>query len=248
MEGERDAAFFHPSAAPRAGTKRLLAYTWALRCFLAAIIVLVVLIAYSAYARGTLRGRHALERTRPRVSRVDGGAYRVHEGYTNPQEAADHLANISAWATELLRHLRDRYVRTPSRPETAERRAATEKLLQRFSPDNVVENAPDDPTGQTAFSTDKGAILAFCLRKKTGGREFHDPSLLLFVAAHELSHVAIDDVDHPPAFWKTFRWLLTEAEEAGLYRCVDYAQHPVNYCGLPVNYNPRWDPTLAPLQ
>ena len=206
-------------------------------------------VLYAAYTRGALQGRHALERTRPRRSRLDGGAYRVHGGYANPDAAADTLAGLSAWSTELLRRLRDRYLRGPAaaRPELAARRKAVVHLLRRFSPDNLVENSPDDPTGQTAFSTDKGAILAFCLRKKGGRGEFHDPALLRFVALHELTHVALDALDHPPIFWRTFKWLLAEAEAAGLYRCEDYGRRTTNYCGITVNYSPRWDPSLAPI-
>ena len=60
-----------------------------------------------------------------------------------------------------------------------------------------------------------------------------------------MSHIAIDAVDHPPEFWATFRFLLEEAEAAGLYWSPDFARAPQRYCGVDVDYNPRWDATLA---
>lgn len=44
-----------------------------------------------------------------------------------------------------------------------------------------------------------------------------------------------------PEFWQTFRFILEAAEEGGVYRSPDFAQDPQVYCGVKVDYNPRFD-------
>ncbi|NBQ71043.1 MAG: M48 family peptidase, partial [Nitrosomonadaceae bacterium] len=131
--------------------------------------------------------------------------------------------------------------------------AAAHKLLGRFNPDNFAENSPLDATGDSSYCLDKGAVVAMCLRSRGargGGRAppagaLHDPETLTFVMVHELAHIAVDDYDHPPEFWRTFKFLLAEAQRAGCYRSPDFAAAPVDYCGVHVGYNPLYDSELA---
>jgi len=117
---------------------------------------------------------------------------------------------------------------------------AIDKLLNRYNPDNLIENSPKDKQ-DTSYTLNKGSTIAFCLREKDSTTQLHDLNTLIFVAIHELAHIAIDDNDHPPKFWKMFKFLLEEAELGGIYKSKDYKKNPVHYCGMEVNYNPIYD-------
>ena len=135
-----------------------------------------------------------------------------------------------------------------------ERRDAVARLLARYNPDNLAENSPKDPSGDTSYTIDKGAIVAICLRERDpaasgdpAAYDIHDLDTLTFVTLHEMAHIAIEDVDHPKRFWSAFRFLLEEAEEGGVYRSPDFAAAPRYYCGVTIDYNPRYDSGTAPL-
>ena len=218
-----------------------------------ALLVALLLVLVYLGGRKAQRERFTLARTRPVVARADGAPYRVHLAHAGPEAAADALAGLNAQAIALLRHLRRRYGRRGAEGgdaggDAGARGEATRNLLARYNPDNLAENSPRDPTGDTAYSLDKGAVLAICLRSRTDpAAGLHAAELLSFVMLHEMAHVAVDVLDHPPEFWRTFRWLLEEAEEAGLYRSPRFAEAPQNYCGIHVDYNPRHDPAVAPI-
>jgi hypothetical protein len=215
---------------------------WGLRVAMAMIIALIVIAIYYGIRR-LLYGsdRFTIDQTRPHLSRIDETNYRVHEGHADPQHAADMLAQLNGRVIALMRHLRNRYIRTVEPNVNPARRAAVAYLLARYNPDNLAENSPKDPSGDTAYSTNKGAVIALCLRDRIAPDAIHDLSILTFVTLHEMTHIAIDAIDHPPEFWRTFRFLLEAAEEAGIFTSPHYVEHPVKYCGVLVNYTPRWD-------
>jgi len=229
--------------------------TWGRRLLYATVIVLTVLAVYFAGRRLVLGpDRFTIEHARPVVSRVDGLSYRVHEahaGRNGPDKAADTLATINGRVIDIMRYLRDRYVRGPDGAAAPARRAATERLLARYNPDNLAENSPRDPSGDTAFSQDKGAIIALCIRERGAADPtappIHDLRTLMFVTLHEMAHVSIDAVEHPVEFWRTFRFLLEAAEDAGVYYSPDFARNPQVYCGVKVDYNPRFDGNTPPI-
>lgn len=221
--------------------------SWPRRILIAAVIVLIIVVVFYSARKLIMGSDHfTIERTKPIVSHVDGMAYRVHEAHSGPDKAADTLAIINSRVIAILRHLRSRYLRGTAGDMYPERRAAVIKLLARYNPDNLAENSPKDPSGDTAYSLDKGAIVAICLREKGAaappGHSIHDLDTLMFVTLHEMSHIAIDEIDHPPPFWSTFKFLLEEAEESGIYVSPDFSRSPARYCGVNVDYNPRYDP------
>jgi hypothetical protein len=230
------------------------AAAWGRRVAAAAVVVLALVVA-AAVGRRLVRGsgRYAIGRTREVVSRVDGMRYRVHEGHAGPQKAADTLAALNGRVIDLMRHLRARYLRAGAGGKAgAERRKAAQRLLARYNPDNLAENSPKDPGGDTSYTLDKGAVVALCLRERDPAasgdprvNDLHDLDTLTFVTLHEMAHIAIEDVDHPPRFWAAFRFLLEAAEEAGVYASPDYAADPRTYCGVKIDYNPRYDAATA---
>jgi len=229
---------------------------WGQRALLAVVIVLALLAVYLV-GRRLVYGpdRFTIEQTSEFVSRVDGMRYRVHGGHAGPQRAADALAALNGRVIDLMRYLRGRYLRGGAAGDLyPERREAVRRLLERYNPDNLAENSPKDPSGDTSYTLDKGAIVAICLRERDPAasgdpavHDIHDLDTLTFVTLHEMAHIAIDDVDHPPRFWSAFRFLLEEAEAAGIYASPDYARAPRQYCGVKIDYNPRRDPSTPSL-
>lgn len=229
--------------------------SWPRRIGVAVVIVLVVLVIFLVVRRLVLGPDHfTIEHTRPVLSQVDGVKYRVHEDHNGAQRAADMLARLNAKTVDLMRALRARYVRGPDGDAFPERREAVEHLLSRYNPDNLAENSPKDPSGDTSYTLDKGAVVAICLRRRgpspTGdprADDIHDLDTLFFVTLHEMAHIAIDDIDHPKRFWSAFRFLLEAAEEAGVYQSPDFARAPRSYCGVTIDYNPRFDSGTFPI-
>lgn len=231
----------------------------------AVIIVLLVGARRLARAVGIADKFYTLNDTISVQSSVDGMRYRVHADHANPAAAADVLAHTNAALTRLMRHLKKKYSAAGAASASAypARTAAVRALLKRYNPDNLAENSPLDPAGDTSYTLDKGALIALCLRERDpklkkclrGGcsgvdprtMKLHDEAITTFVAIHELAHVAINDVDHPPRFWATFKFLLQEADECGVLAAKDarFDLRPTMYCGLRVDYVPTQDPGVA---
>ena len=218
------------------------------------VVLLAVLIAVAA-APLARRQSFRISRVRPVMSHVDGGYYRVHPAYGQPDAAADFLATIHARCIALMEHMRAKYLRAG--PEVAarfpERAAITRRLLDNYDPDALMENAPHNPAGDTAYSIDKGRVLAVCLRERNAREigapdayDLHDVQTVFFVVVHELAHLGTAEFGHPPPFWSCFRLLLAESAEAGVVpEWPDYERAPVRYCGITIDYSPLFDPAVA---
>lgn len=176
----------------------------------------------------------------------DGKSYKVHN-FNDANDAANALAEMNSVMVKLIAYLKYKYVgRGYQKNEFVsnyDKISAINNILNRYNPDNLVENSPSDKT-DTSYTLNKGSTIAFCLREKNANGDLHDINTLIFVAIHELVHIAIDDNDHPPIFWKTFKWLLQEAELGNIYFSQDYQKEPVKYCGMGVNYNPLYDDSV----
>lgn len=212
------------------------------RLLLAVIILAVIAVLYFVYCNFKLK--FSIKNTRSIMASHDGEFYRVHNS-PDGGDAANALARLHGFIITLLRYLRKKYLINRNQPQA--RVIAVEKLLSRYNPDNLVENSPDNPEGDTAYSLDKGAVMAICLRDKRPGKygKIHDMEILIFVTIHEMAHIALDCYDHPPEFWSMFKFLLEEAENAGIFSSPDYASEPQNYCGVLINYSPKWDRSLT---
>ena len=217
------------------------------KCIFYGVLTLLIIFTACAVSRRLARGpdRFTIAQTHEVVSHVDGLPYRVHGGHSGPQRAADTLATLNSRVLSLLRYLRREYARGGGGQPPA-RRDIARRLLDRYNPDSLAENSPNDPSGDTSYTIDKGAVIALCLRDREA-QELHDLDTLTFVALHELTHIAIKDTDHPPRFWEAFRFILEAAEAAGVFVSADYAAAPRTYCGIKIDFNPRYDGATASL-
>lgn len=163
------------------------------------------------------------------ISDIDGKRYCVRER-RKLEMAADMLANTTANMQKLVDHC---YQEFPNRGNT-------QRLKEGFNPKTIQETLPTSEF--TAYSENKGEKIAFCLDKKKSGKGgLIDPNTLMFVAIHELSHVASESVGHTDEFWKNFKFLLIEAEKIGIYSPIDYKSDPKEYCGMDITDNPYYD-------
>ena len=85
---------------------------------------------------------------------------------------------------------------------------------------------------------DKGQEIHLCLRDKGDGFNLHDINTLMFVALHELAHVASVKTGHGDEFKINFVWILKNATQIGIFKNVDYAKNNVKFCGEVINSNP----------
>ena len=163
------------------------------------------------------------------ISDVNGKTYCVRDR-KNINEAADKLANAVISMNKLVDYAYEKY---PNHESII-------RLKNGFDPKSISETLP---TSQyTAYSENKGEKLAFCLNdNKSLKSGLIDDNTLIFVAIHELSHIATESVGHGDDFWKNFKFLLEIAKEINVYTPVDYRESPKNYCGMIISDNPYYD-------
>lgn len=162
------------------------------------------------------------------VSTVDGNKYCVRER-AKIQEAADLLATVTKKCKELVDYVGQKY---PDQDNV-------KRLVDGFHPNKIMETLPTSE--YTAYSENKGEKIAFCLNKtRKGETNMIDEHTLMFVAIHELSHVATKSIGHKSEFWENFKFLLENAKEAGIHVPTDYKK-PTEYCGMKLADNPYYD-------
>ena len=162
------------------------------------------------------------------VSEVDGKKYCVRER-SKLTLAADRLATVNQKMTRLVAHLKEKY---PTRENI-------KLLAEGFNPEKIMETLPTSE--YTAYSQNKGEKIAFCLTEEKDDENLIDPNTLMFVALHELSHIANKSIGHGDDFWNNFKFILQEASALGIYDQVNYKKKPVRYCGTDIKDNPYYD-------
>jgi len=187
------------------------------------MIVFILIISYKLYIESDYFQLKCI------VSTVDGDKYCVRER-SNLQEASDLLARITVKMKKLVDFVDKKY---PDKPNIR-------RLVKKFNPNKIMETLPTSE--YTAYSENKGKKLAFCLNKeKDNNNNLIDENTLMFVAIHEMSHVATESIGHNKEFWDNFKFLLKEAKEVGIYNVVDYSTHNEEYCGMTITDNPYFN-------
>jgi hypothetical protein len=163
------------------------------------------------------------------ISDVNGNKYCVRD--RNKLElAADRLALVNNNLNKLVNHLSKKY---PTKENV-------QRLINGYNPKKIYETLPTSEF--TAYSENKGEKLAFCLdtEKNSKGRLI-DINTLMYVALHEVSHIATKSIGHNDEFWNNFKFMITEAKEINIYNPVDYQKEPARYCGMNISDNPYFD-------
>ncbi len=208
--------------------------------FALVLLCIVLLVCYDAGTSDSFSSSRAV------CNNEDNRCYKVIDKYENTAQASKILADLNKFSIRLMRHLRNKYVfgDLSKKPEYQNRVSVVKFLLNNYNPDNIKENAPIGDVN-TSYVDDKGKVFALCLReKKSGENKFHTMEELEFVVIHEMTHMATVSFGHEPDFWANFKFMLQEAELAGLHTPVNYQKYPMVYCSLLVNYSPYFDDTL----
>ncbi|ULY68455.1 putative metal-dependent hydrolase [Chlorella virus XW01] len=86
-------------------------------------------------------------------------------------------------------------------------------------------------TDTTSYNVNKGEEMVFCLKDKKNN-ELHNINLLMYVAIHEMAHIACPEIGHGDLFQKIFKFLTEIAIKLKLYTKYDFSSKPVEYCGM----------------
>jgi len=159
------------------------------------------------------------------LSSIDGRKYSVRS-LPDKQGAADLLATINRNFASLIKHM-ERTVPSDDR---------LLRIVKNYRPDALSEGADDGK--YTSYSVNKGERLVFCLRARDGTNRLEDINTMMFVALHELAHLASESIGHTKEFWQNFKWILTEAINIGIYQDQDYKAKPKDYCGIKITDSP----------
>lgn len=158
------------------------------------------------------------------VEASSGAKFLVHKD-NKKKEKADLLSKL----VESMYKLRNHLIKNINDfPEYAE---YWRQLDRNFTENRTVIYETDPDSDLTSYSVNKGEELSVCLiSKKTGN--LHDINLLMYVLIHEMAHFACPEIGHGDLFKKIFRKMTQEAIKLGIYVKVDYAENPVEYCGM----------------
>jgi hypothetical protein len=164
-------------------------------------------------------------------STVDGKTYKVRD-LPDKQEAANLIARVRIKIAQLYFHVEKQF---PDKPQI-------QFLRSNFKPDanRFFESTPE--AEHTSYSVNKGEAVHLCLRQRQQGEQLVDENVMIFVGIHEMAHAMTRTVGHDASFWNNFGFLLEQAEAIGVYKYVNFAAHPVAYCGVKITDSPKYDP------
>jgi hypothetical protein len=158
-------------------------------------------------------------------SSIDNTDYLVRD-MPDKQRSADMLATIKKNIKLLIDHIKQ----TPDLDK--DMRDYTNQLDSKFK--DCILNESDGSSSYTSYSVNKGEQIVFCLRNKIDNSH-HDTNLVMYVALHEVSHIACPEYDHTPLFKKIFKYLTEEAIKINIYHKIDFHSTPIDYCGLMIS-------------
>jgi hypothetical protein len=187
------------------------------------LVIFIIIIASKLYFNSDSFNLRCI------ISDVNGNKYCVRD--RNKLElAADRLAHVNNNLNKLVNHLSKKY------PE----KDNVQRLINGYNPKKIYETLPTSEF--TAYSENKGEKLAFCLdtEKNSKGRLI-DMNTLMYVALHEVSHIATKSIGHNEEFWNNFKFMITEAKEINIYNPINYKKEPARYCGMNISDNPYYD-------
>jgi hypothetical protein len=180
--------------------------------------------------------------------RADNGEkYNVQRIFDDRDDAANLLAQINTRVLDLLKYLKDKYGVSKYDGSNNGRdpylTGIVARLVCNYNPEVINETNPI-VSSDTSYTIDKGRQLFVCMREKTPPYKLHNIDDLMFVVLHEISHMGNLTFGHDTQFWSVFKFVLHEANISNLYKPTNYKLHPRMYCGLKVDYNPYYDPSI----
>ena len=186
------------------------------------LLILIILLCIKIYSESDYANLKCI------ISNLDGNTYCVRE--RNKLElAADKLAKVSINLKKLVEYCEIQY---PDQENV-------KRLVENFNPKKIVETLPTSK--HTAYSENKGEKLAFCLNSEKNNNQLIDLNTLMYVALHEISHIASKSIGHTDEFWQNFKFFIEQANTINIYKPIDYKKTPAKYCGMDITDNPYFD-------
>lgn len=160
-------------------------------------------------------------------SDVDSNKYLVRD-LPDKQMASNMLARIKMNLSILVNELNNK-----KNTEYIEYKPYIEQLYDKF--DKIVINESSEDSIYTSYSVNKGEQIVFCLRSKINKNNIHPINLVMYVALHEISHVACPEYGHTLLFKKIFAFFTTVAIKINIYQYIKFSEQPTEYCGLTIS-------------
>jgi hypothetical protein len=182
---------------------------------LLSIIVLIIIILY--YCKKTINSTYV-------KSNVDNNYYLVRDLH-DKQEVADTLAYIKIQLRSLIKYI----LSSKSNKFTK----YIKDLEKKFDNVNISENITD--FYYTSFSVNKGEQIVFCMRSRKDKDKQHDTNLMMYVALHEISHIACPEYGHTELFKEIFQYITQNAINLNMYHSIDFKNLPTEYCGIVIS-------------
>jgi len=136
-------------------------------------------------------------------SDIDNELYLVRD-LTNSQQAANMLARIKSNMLIISAHL-DKFKNNKYKKYIKYINRLTQKLKY------TEINERDGNDAYTSYSVNKGEQIVFCLRSKQNKNRIHNINLIMYVALHEMGHVASPEYGHTKLFKKIFAFFNTNS-------------------------------------
>lgn len=89
----------------------------------------------------------------------------------------------------------------------------------------------DPASSYTSYTVNKGEEISFCIKNKQT-KQLYDLNLMMYVAIHEMAHVACPELGHGELFKFIFKKLTEVAIEIGIYTKIPFYSNPHEYCGM----------------
>ena len=154
----------------------------------------------------------------------DGKKYMVY----NDEKKHDSVELLSELVNRLYKIRNILYQKREEYPEFKE---YIELLYTNLHPERTQIYENDINSKYTSYSVNKGEEIVFCLRSKKT-KQLHTIDMMMYVALHEISHLACPEIGHTPLFKKIFAFIVNRAIELNLYNKIDFDSNPEEYCGM----------------
>jgi predicted metal-dependent hydrolase len=155
---------------------------------------------------------------------LDGTRFLVQND-VNREKASKHLAELVGRMYKLRNYL------VKNKNNYPEFKKYINLLEKGFNSNRTTIYENKKNTDTTSYNVNKGEEMVFCLKdKKTNN--LHNINLLIYVAIHEMAHIACPEIGHGDLFQKIFKFLTEIAIKLNLYTKYDFSSKPVDYCGM----------------
>lgn len=184
--------------------------------------IIIILSMFFSY----MLSFHVQNRMTKIKSTVNGTEYYVHD-FEDNLKAANILGRIHNNIILLIKHCIAK--------NDSEYKPYVNQLKMNFSRTQLLENSDLFPENNlTSYSLNKGDKIVFCLRDPYTYK-LEKFNTIMYVALHEISHVACPEVGHTPLFKKIFKYFIIEAANINIYKLENYIKDPADYCGIQIN-------------